>query len=189
MKQFVLLAGTAIISVAAGLSVYFFNQQQAQSTTNTLEPSPAAVFNAPQDMIGQQRPDFTLPDLNGQQRHISEWDGLVVALNFWATWCPPCLKEIPEFIALQTKYADQGLQFIGVALQQAEDVTDFVQTHGMNYPVLVGEMAVIKLTKDYGNHISALPYTVIIDRQGQIAYVKHGLLAGEVAEKIINTLL
>ena len=89
MKRYVLLAGTAIISVAAGLSVYFFNQQQAQLTTNTLEPFPAAVFNAPQDMIGQQRPDFTLPDLNGQQRHISEWDGLVVALNFWATWCPP----------------------------------------------------------------------------------------------------
>ena len=68
-------------------------------------------------------------------------------------------------------------------------MTDFVQTHGMNYPVLVGEMAVFKLTKDYGNHIGALPYTVIIDRQGQIAYVKHGLLAGEVAEEIINTLL
>lgn len=189
MKKFVLLTGTAIIAVAAGLSVYFLNQQQAQSTKLLDDPPLSAVFNAPQEVLGQQRPDFSLPDLEGKERHISEWDGQVVALNFWATWCPPCLKEIPEFIALQAKYADQGLQFIGIALQQAEDVTDFVQSHGMNYPVLVGEMAVIKLAKDYGNHIGALPYTVIIDRQGQIAYVKHGLLAGEVAEEIINTLL
>jgi len=189
VKRYVLLAGTAIIAVAAGLSVYFLNQQQTQSTTKVLDKPLAAVFNEPQQMVGQQRPDFALPDLEGQQRHISEWDGQVVALNFWATWCSPCLKEIPEFIALQTKYADLGLQFIGVALQQAEDVIDFVQAHGMNYPVLVGEMEVIKLAQDYGNHIGALPYTVIIDRQGQIAYVKYGLLAGEVAEEIINTLL
>ena len=95
-------------------------------------------------ILGRHRPEFTLPDLDGQLRSISEWDGKVIALNFWATWCPPCLKEVPEFVLLQAKYQAQGLQFIGIALQRPEEVRDFVAENGMNYPVLAGELEVIK---------------------------------------------
>ena len=153
------------------------------------EPSQPVVFAGQQQIIGLYRPDFSLADVNGQIRNISEWDGQVIALNFWATWCPPCLKEIPEFIELQTIYADRGLQFIGIALQQAEEVTDYIQEQGINYPILVGDVEVIKLAESYGNHIGALPYTVIINREGLITFIKHGQLSGKDAEEIISGLL
>ena len=81
------------------------------------------------------------------------------------------------------------MQFIGVALQKPEEVREFVAEHGVNYPILAGELEVIKLAEAYGNNIGALPYTVIIDRNGQIAHVKPGILPTEEAENIISGLL
>jgi len=153
-------------------------------------PAPSAA--TPGDsggLLGTPRPDFSLADVDGVPRNVGEWDGKVVALNFWATWCPPCRKEIPEFVALQAKYGGRGLQFVGIALQRPEEVRDFMAEHGMNYPVLAGEMDVIRLAERYGNRVGALPYTVIIDRTGRIAYVKAGPLHGEVAEEVITPLL
>jgi len=140
-------------------------------------------------VVGKIRPDFSLPDINGQLRSVGEWDGKVLAVNFWATWCPPCLDEIPEFVLLQSKYETQGLQFVGVALHKPEEVRQFVIDNNMNYPVLAGEIEVIKLAESLGNRTGALPYTVIIDRDGLIAYVKPGPLSTEQAESIITQLL
>ena len=140
-------------------------------------------------VIGIRRPDFTLPDLDGRQRSISEWDGKVVAVNFWATWCPPCLKEVPEFVTLQEKYRAEGLQFIGIALQKPEDVREFVAEHKVNYTILTGELEVVKLAEAYGNSIGALPYTAIIDKDGRIVHVKPGILPTREAERIITGLL
>lgn len=182
------LAALVFISALLGFNLYRFQQDEpappsAQASGDT---SPALTTSS---ILGRHRPEFTLPDLDGQLRSISEWDGKVIALNFWATWCPPCLKEVPEFVSLQAKYQAKGLQFIGVALQKPEEVREFVAEHGMNYPVLAGELEVIKLAESYGNHIGALPYTVIIDRNGQVAHVKPGVLPTEEAESIITRLL
>ena len=182
------LAALVFISAFLGFNLYQFQEDEpahpsAQASGGI---SPAVTTSS---ILGQHRPEFTLPDLDGQLRSISEWDGKVIALNFWATWCPPCLKEVPEFVSLQAKYQAAGLQFIGVALQRPEEVREFVAEHGMNYPVLTGELEVIKLAESYGNDIGALPYTVIIDRSGQVAHVKPGVLPTEEAESIINRLL
>ena len=155
-------------------------------------PAPAVALEeraGADQMQGMERPDFSLTDVNGKMRHIDEWNGHVIALNFWATWCPPCRREIPEFVALQSRYADRGLQIIGIALQRPEEVQGFMQENHINYPVLAGETDVIALSRAYGNTFGALPYTVIIDRRGKIAFVKRGLLSGEVAEKVITRLL
>lgn len=180
----------ALVFGSAYLGFYLYQAQQGEPaypvSAQTGNTPPAVTTTT---ILGKQRPEFALPDLDGQMRSISEWDGKVIALNFWATWCPPCLKEIPEFVSLQAKYQAAGLQFIGVALQKPEDVRQFVAEHGMNYPVMTGELEVIKLAESYGNHIGALPYTVIIDRNGQVAHVKPGVLPTEEAESIINRLL
>ena len=182
------LAALVFVSAYLGFNLYHFQQDgRALSSSQQADDTIPAVTTA--SILGRHRPEFTLPDLDGQLRSISEWDGKVIALNFWATWCPPCLKEVPEFVLLQTKYQAAGLQFIGVALQKPEEVRQFVAEHGMNYPVLTGELEVIKLAESYGNHIGALPYTVIIDRNGQVAHVKPGVLPTEEAETIINRLL
>lgn len=172
----------ALLSGAGGYFLY-----HARLDTSADLNSQALINTA--DMIGVTRPDFSLHNVDGELRHIKEWDGKVIALNFWATWCPPCLQEIPEFVHLQEKYADQGLQFIGIALEEAAPVKQFMQKHPMNYPVLSGELAVINIARAYGNAIGALPYTVIVDRSGQIAFVQPGPLSGEAAEAVIKGLL
>lgn len=191
MKQVVLwtvLTGLVFASGYLGYRLYHY--QQEATARSPAEATGAGAQGAMEaQVLGVRRPEFTLPDLDGRQRSITEWDGKVVALNFWATWCPPCLKEVPEFVSLQEKYRAQGLQFIGVALQKPEEVREFVAEHEVNYPILAGELEVIKLAEAYGNNIGALPYTVIIDRNGQIAHVKPGILPTEEAESIITGLL
>jgi peroxiredoxin len=150
----------------------------------------AAADNLRNDELqGTYRPDFSLPDISGKLRHISEWDGRVIVLNFWASWCKPCLVEIPGFVKLQTRYGARGLQFIGIALERPEDISGFVREQGMNYPVLTGETEVIEIATEYGNTIGALPYTVIIDRAGIINFIKHGELAFKTAEDALIKLL
>ena len=148
---------------------------------------PAAA--ADNGLLGQPRPAFSLPDLQGRQHPISEWDGHVVALNFWATWCPPCLKEIPELIRMQSDYGPRGLQIIGIALQNPQEVVAFAQRHGINYPLLAGEMPVLRIAEAYGNDLGALPYTVVIDRQGRIAYIKRGAVQRAEMDKVLRPLL
>ncbi|ORU89501.1 MAG: redoxin [Cycloclasticus sp. symbiont of Poecilosclerida sp. M] len=131
------------------------------------------------------RPNFSLPDLERKVRHINEWDGKVIILNFWATWCPPCRKEIPEFVKLQDEYRNQGVQFIGVAIDNEQSVSQFAFEMDMNYPSLIAEIKGIGLAQQYGNRAGALPYSVIIDRHGQIVFRKTGPLS---RQRIINTI-
>ncbi len=181
------LAGGLCLAAAAG-----FLLARWQHDGRGGNPSPAVTATAAiraTGIVGNVRPAFSLPDLDGVVHEVGEWDGRILAINFWATWCPPCRKEIPEFVAMQRKYADRGLQFLGVALEQPEPVREFVAEYHMNYPVLVGEMEVIKVAEAYGNLVGALPYTVIVGRDGKIAFVHAGPLSTEQAEAALAPLL
>lgn len=116
-----------------------------------------------------QRPTFTLPDLEGQPRSISEWDGQVVVLNFWATWCAPCREEIPLFNEIQQRFYDDGVRFVGVAIDDLELIQGFLATVPMEYPSLFGMTSALDVSAAYGNDRGTLPYTVVIDRRGNIA--------------------
>jgi len=115
-----------------------------------------------------------LPDLAGISRPLQHWQGRVIVLNFWATWCPPCREEIPEFIALQERYQAEGLQIVGVAVDGPEAVRRFSDTLGINYPVLLGEVEGAQAMKDYGNPSGSLPFTVVIDPSGRVVARKLG---------------
>lgn len=111
-------------------------------------------------------PDFMLSDLNGQELRLSAYKGRVVLLNFWATWCDPCRREIPRFVELQKKYRDRGFQVIGISLDDdVKAVPPFYRDYKMNYPVAVGDA---KLAESFGN-ILGLPVNFLIDRDGRIA--------------------
>jgi thiol-disulfide isomerase/thioredoxin len=155
---------------------------QQQSQQSAAMPSSASL-------LGQPRPDFSLSDLHGQQHNIGEWDGKVLVLNFWATWCPPCVREMPYFEEMQARYGDRGLQFIGVAIDDKQMVQDFTDTMGVSYPILIGAVDAIDVSRRYGNRLGALPYTVIIGRDGNITYIQKGELLPDVAEKAILPLL
>ena len=110
--------------------------------------------------------DFTLESLDGKNTRLSDFRGKAVLLNFWATWCGPCKIEMPWFVELQNEYGSQGLQIVGVAMDDSgkDDIAKFVKEMGVNYPVLLGKEAV---GDDYGG-IPALPESFFISRDGKI---------------------
>ena len=142
-----------------------------------------------QEQQGVPRPAFVLPDTEGQRRSIAEWDGQVVVLNFWATWCAPCREEIPLFIELQKRYGEQGLQFVGVAVDRPQAAAAFAEEIGMNYPTLHGIQAAMEIGTRYGNDRGTLPFTVIIDRTGRIRHVFTRQVHREDIEPVIRQLL
>lgn len=165
--------------------------------TDTVSPEQSDTSSTPAQQastdkpaaVGDQRPGFVMTDIDGQQRNINEWDNKVLVINFWATWCPPCRKETPAFVELQSQYGDQGLQFIGVAIDEKDNVIDFADTYGVNYPMLIGNLDAINISKAYGNRFGSLPYTVIVDRTGKINYITRGELLKSTAENKIKDLL
>lgn len=135
----------------------------------------------------QTAPDFALQDLSGHTVHLSDLRGKAVVLNFWATWCPPCKEEIPWFIDLQNKYGSQGLQIIGVSMDDGgkDAVAPFARDMGINYKVLLGDSEVADL---YGG-VHALPTTFYIGRDGKVLEYVPGLIGRREMEENIQAAL
>jgi len=134
-------------------------------------------------------PDFSFPDASGKTRHSAEWQGKIRIINFWATWCPPCIKEIPEFIELQKRYGDKGVQFVGIAIEEREPVAEYLESIAINYPILIGGDGAVALAQQMGNSINAVPFTAVVNREGQIIYRQPGAFSNEQIVKIITPLI
>lgn len=125
----------------------------------------AGCRSAPRTSATAQAPDFSVTDIQGRKLSLSEFHGKVVLLDFWATWCAPCLQEIPHFVDMQRKYGEQGFQAIGISMDDGpKPVQQFYEEHKLNYPVAIGSS---KLAESYGG-ILGLPVTFVINRDGQI---------------------
>jgi len=107
--------------------------------------------------------EWQLPDLNQQPQAISQWQGEVLVVNYWATWCPPCRREIPALQQLQAEYGQYGVRVIGVAVDRAEAVAQFVAEQKMDYDILLDPSG--SSGKQLGNKFGSLPFTVVIDRE------------------------
>lgn len=170
MKPAALIIVVALLAVGGGIVVRGFLSTVEQTSPTNL-------------------PDFNLPDVSGNQRNISEWQGKIRVINFWATWCAPCREEIPEFIALQEQYAANGLQFIGIAIDDLEPVEEYLKSNKINYPILIGGISGIALAHQLGNSIDAVPFTLVVNQQGQIIHRHPGEFSSAQIMEIITPLL
>ena len=132
-------------------------------------------------------PDFTLFDVNGDRKKLSDFKGKVIVLDFWTTWCPSCMAKVPSFIELYNEYKDRGFEIIAVSLDldEGDAAGSFVEKKNINYTVLLGTNEVSEL---YGDIIS-VPTTFIIDREGKIRKRFIGFRDKDVFEKLIKELL
>lgn len=183
--HWLLLVGAAIVGLGGGWAVQHWLAEDEESIPDVSQ----ALARESAGILGSERPGFTLPDLDGESVRIDRFDGNVLVINFWATWCPPCVEEVPMLIELHADRYDEGLRVIGVAVEEAEPVREFAEEFGINYPVLVGVRSGFDLVGDYGNPRGTLPYTVFVDRQGTIRGVHHGLLSREQADTHLQSLL
>ena len=179
LKQLLIYLGLATVAITAGfmLRTQITGGSQAVLSGDVSQQGGEAILAA------------SLPDVQGENQAISQWLGKVMVVNFWATWCTPCREEIPEFIEAQEKFRDQGLVFIGIAIDQEDKVKMFSQEFGINYPVLVGSLNTWSLAEAAGNRLSVLPYTVVINRSGEIVETYLGRVNLKKLEKLVIPLL
>ena len=132
---------------------------------------------------------LALPDTAGKEQRLDQWRGKMLVVNFWATWCAPCREEMPEFIKAQAEWGPKGLQFVGIAVDQADKIDQFAKEIGLNYPALVGGFGAMELSKTLGNNLMALPFTVVVDRQGAIVHTQLGMLKPDKLQSLVKQLL
>lgn len=178
MKRIVVI----FVAVAAFLAALLFGLawQEHRRAARNVAPSDTAS-------VGALAPNFTLPTLAGQPFTLRQWRGHAVVLNFWATWCPPCQQEIPWLIELQTRYAAQGLQIVGLAMDDDDlhQLRAFVKQNNINYPVLAAREEV---AQQYGG-VDFLPTTFYLDRQGRIVERVFGAASRDEIERNIRRAL
>lgn len=166
-----------VVAFVVALMLYFGYHQARR-------PGAASGYHLTQSTVA---PDFSLESLDGKTMRLSDFRGKAVLLNFWATWCGPCKVEMPWFVDLQNQYGSQGLQIVGVAMDDAskEDIGKFAKDMGVNYPILIGKESV---GDQYGG-VPALPETFLIGRDGKLVDKIIGLRGkGEIEDAIKKAL-
>jgi len=172
-----------LVSITAMLAGFYL------SARHFSEPISAPQTASDGTLLGSFRPDFRLASNTGEFVTPADFSGKTVLINFWATWCAPCRQEMPMLMDLQRQYRSQGLQVIGIALDDAQSVSSFVETYGISYPILVGSEDVFATSDAYGNKEGVLPYSVLIDKQGVVRWNYAGIIRHEDISKLLSNLL
>ena len=151
-KNAALFGGIAIIFAVFG---FFYASQR-------LPPVPAQS-SAVSAFLSQ-----TMKDANGQEQALAQWQDHALVVNFWATWCAPCIDEMPELSSLQQEISSRKIQILGIGIDSASNIADFAQKHRISYPLYVGGINGTELSRQLGNQGGGLPFTVVIGRDGQV---------------------
>lgn len=167
-KEITLLIVVAIIALIGGQLSHYYLKANNTNTAYTL-------------------PSFSFPDSAGKMQYSQQWQGKLLVINFWATWCPSCREEIPEFIKLQNEYTTKNVQFVGISVDDnSAIVTNYLKTLAINYPILIGGDNALILARQLGDDAQAIPYSLIVNTQGQIVHSQRGELTRETFQQVIT---
>ena len=169
-----------LVAVLAGGAGAWFSMAREQ---------PAGPPQSGDDLLGQVRPPFTLGASDGQTLSAHDFDGRVLLINFWATWCTPCRAEMPMLNEVYGEFRDSGLSIIGVAIDDVQRAREFADSLGIDYAILVGATDVMATSLAYGNRAGMLPYTVLVDREGIVRWTRLGEIKREQLLEQIHPLL
>ena len=182
-----ILTGGALAEEVRG---NYSNDTSAANTTHKFEGEVAPKLSSSKVDMERLMKSFSLTGLDKIKHNLSDWNGKVIVINFWATWCSPCLNEIRDFVALQEQYQSRGLQIVGVGLDEEKKLRNVQRTLDINYPVLVADPAEnVGLMERWGNNSGVLPYTVVIGKDGHVKYSHRGVMNREVFDENVITLL
>ena len=196
-----LYAGAAAVSLAAGWGAGWYvgggfdpSPDSGRDPVSVSAPPlrPAADESAALELkertgvLHRRRPDFSLRDLDGTPRGPDEWNGSVLVVNFWATWCAPCREEIPLLIDLERRRP--GVRVVGIALDTAPSVQAFAKELGIGYPLLLDDLEGSTMRR-YGNRIGVIPFTVFVGRDGVVAHIRAGAIEAGELDKAAAALL
>ena len=187
-----LVAALGAGGFAAGFVASQLRETESKSPEAAAIPGLAAAgpdVRSPAGEPGSQATDFRFVDQHGEEHRFTDWHGAARMVNFWGTWCPPCVHEIPMLIALQESFRADGLQIIGVAVDDSADAFAMAKELGMNYPTMADSRRSIDLLRAYGNRTGALPFTAFVDPEGVIQDRHTGALTLEQSREKLRGLL
>jgi len=164
-----------LVAALAGIAGFFFNQ--------------GALISPVADGAAQRLMLASFSDLGGKPQSLSQWRGKVLVVNFWATWCTPCREEVPALINVRRKYAPNGVEIVGIAIDNVSKVREYAEEMHIDYILLIAGMESLNISKDLGNKAGVLPFTVVLDRDGKVAYTHAGALTEASLGQILTPLL
>lgn len=179
MKPTQILA-TAVIGAFVGAVTGFGIKYFGEDDSSAVAESEVAIAEL------STVPDFDYPDLEGRMRSAREWRDDIMVLNFWAAWCPPCREETPLFVELQDEYAQHHVRFVGIAIDDPGPVKEFAESHGIQYPVLMGDLGAVGLSKQLGNRFEGLPFTIVADPGGNVILRHQGGINRDQLEPVLE---
>jgi thiol-disulfide isomerase/thioredoxin len=172
-RRWIFIIGIALLALALGV----ITAQWKYKTGLAGDPAIQAFFSNP----------WKTPD--GKSINTDEWRGKVLVVNFWASWCPPCVEEMPTLDQLQAEFLSKNVLFVGIGIDSPSNIRQFLEMTPVSYPIVIGGLEGSALSKQMGNSQGALPYTIIIDAKGIATSSKLGKISEEELRKAINSAL
>ena len=170
-RQWMMIGGISVLALVAGI----FSSHWISQTGLASDPSIKAFFANP----------WKTPD--GKSANSDDWRGKVLVVNFWASWCPPCVEEMPTLDKIAQEYASKNVLIVGIGIDSPSNIRQFLEKTPVSYPIMIGGLDGSALAKQMGNAQGALPYTVIINPKGKSVFTKLGKISEEELKKAINS--
>ena len=172
-RQWISIVGISLVALVAGA----LTSQWIYKTGLASDPAVKAFFANP-----WQTPNGTLAD-------TEKWRGKVLVVNFWASWCPPCVEEMPTLDKLQGEFFSKNVLFVGIGIDSPSNIREFLEKTSVSYPIVIGGLEGSNLSKQMGNSQGALPYTIVINAEGKATSSKLGKISEEELRKAIKSAL